>query len=351
MVYLIAFALTMIFSYIYIKYQKKEFYHSKISQKIIKLLLFLLMCFPLWFISAFRYNVGTDYMYTYVKYYNEILQYGYKPYKKEIIFQFMNDILVFFNLGYQWIFILTSSIIVPLTMYFITKYSTNPLYSILFYFVSAFFFNTLNNVRQHIAIAISLIAFYKDKSWKSLLIIAMSGFIHLSSWVMIPIFLISKINLSKKRMLYLTLSLGLISPLASLAVVKILSHTKYNYFEFSKSGFSVLTVIVNFITYALAIYYYDNDDKEYKSLCVLQLLTVFFCFLSMIIQNEEFWMRVIRMTSIFQLCLIPKMLLKEKNKKYKAIVGIGVLAMNFVFTFYTIYLQGGLEVFPYHFCF
>ena len=96
-VYLSAFIFTLFFAYLY----------SKVHNKRIKKFMFLLVIFPFWFISAFRYDVGTDYFNTYVKYY-EHTKLGWKPYRTEPLFQLLNNVLVRLNCNVVWLFIITS---------------------------------------------------------------------------------------------------------------------------------------------------------------------------------------------------------------------------------------------------
>ncbi|MDE7384823.1 MAG: EpsG family protein, partial [Anaeroplasmataceae bacterium] len=130
LVYLFGLCLTLFFSNLYISNYnsgKKTKTFSNYNFK--KVICFLLAIFPFWFITAFRYDVGTDYLYTYVKYF-EHFQKGWRPYSHEPLFQLLNICLVSLNLSYVWLFAISGFIIIACMFYYIFKYSPMPIYSV-----------------------------------------------------------------------------------------------------------------------------------------------------------------------------------------------------------------------------
>lgn len=357
-VYIIGLITTLIFSSSFIKFRashKNSKFSKTIDYKIYSIILFSLAVFPLWFITAFRYDVGTDYFYTYVKYF-EHTSYGWKPYEHEILFQLLNNALVSLNLNYVWLFAISGTLILCFLFYYIFKFSPKPLYSIAIFFCSSFFFNSLNNVRQYIAIAIAIIGFSQKKTLKAFVIILIASLFHLTAIVYIPLYIVMNFlfakPVKKTTMVILSLFCILLSPLICLILKKVIAITPYAYFlDSQESGYSLLMIIVNMIIFIFTLFYYDSKDKTYQKLAFLQLITAFCCVCSIFFQNEEMWMRIIRITSTFQLVLLPKIVLKEKNQIYRFAIGALFIIIYSIYTIYTVYYQGGLEVFPYQFVF
>lgn len=361
MIYLITFIFTITFSFFYVrKFVRNPVGGSDIAvsrkktndsfeRKFKKLFLFVLAVFPIWFITAFRYDVGTDYLLTYVKFFKET-QLGYSPYN-EPLFQFLNVLFVKLNLNYVWLFAVCGAIINIAVFKLIFKRSAYPVLSIALYFCAAIFFNTLNNVRQFLAISIAAFAFFKDRNWKSVLIIAIACLFHFSAVFFLPIWLFSKIRLKRRGFAILTLITLLFTPLFAFGLLKVLANTRYGYFINYSSGFSILTVLINVIIYLFVLFYYDKNDSRYQILANIQVISLFLCLCSVFIQNEEFWMRFIRMTTFFHMLLLPQIVRKEKSKKWRFYIGTFFILMYLGYTVYTVYMCGGLDVIPYKFIF
>ncbi len=357
-VYIIGLLTTLLFSSTFIKFRathKNSKFSKTIDYKIYSIVLFLMAIFPFWFITAFRYDVGTDYFHTYVKYF-EHTSYGWKPYGHEILFQLLNNVLVSMHLNYVWLFAISGTLILSFLFYYIFKYSPKPLYSIAIFFCSSFFFNSLNNVRQYIAIAIAIIGFSQKKTLKAFLIILIASLFHLTAIVYIPLYIIINIlfakPVNKTKMVALSLFCIILVPVICLVLKKVIALTPYAYFLNSEqSGYSLLMILVNIIIFVFTLFYYDSKDQTYQKLAFLQLITTLCCACSVFLQNEEMWMRIIRITSTFQIILLPKIVLKERNQACRFAVGTLFIVVYSVYTLYTVYYQGGLEVFPYQFVF
>ena len=175
-VYLVAFALTILFI------QRATFYYNKISKlkreknltesnaneiiytdkqarndKLRYYILFVLALFPLFFVAAVRYDVGTDFFYTYVPNFYKILN-GEMPYS-ELGFNVLNKFIQLFTSNPQWLFVVTAFIFTFVLLQTIIKYSENVSLSVIVVLLSCIFFVFLNNMRQSIAVVFFLRAF------------------------------------------------------------------------------------------------------------------------------------------------------------------------------------------------
>ncbi len=358
-VYLIAFALCLLTSYAYVSSKEYAQYKNQITVKrkgfcitkeaVLRCAFFALAIFPIWFITAFRYDVGTDYLYTYVNFF-EITQNGGAPYD-EIGFQFLNSLLAHAGLGYVWLFAITGAVNVIASFHLIFKYSEKPLYSIAIYFIAAIFFNTLNNVRQYLAITIGVLALFQNRHWKAVLIILFASLFHFSALLYLAVYVAYKITF--KRLGFVILSVvGLaLVPILNFVLDRVLLGTKYAYFLNYSDGFSFLTLLINGVIYLLSFIFYNNRDKSFRGLANLQLVTLLLCVCSVFMQNEELWSRFIRMTAYTQLLLLPKIANNAKGTFAKTVAIATPVVLYAIYTIYVIYIIGGLEVFPYQFIF
>lgn len=293
-VYITCFLVTMAFSYLFLHY-KQSLKGSKFSKtldyKIYVFIFFLIVIFPLWFITAFRYDVGTDYFNTYVKYF-EHTSLGWMPYKHEPLFQLLNSVLVAFQASYVWLFAISGFIILSLIFYYIFKYSPKPLYSIAVFICSAFFFNSLNNVRQYIAIAIAIVGFSQKNSIKAIIIMLIAMLFHLTAGFYILLYVIIKFILNrsvhKKKFIILSFILLLATPIGCIALKKLILLTPYAYFlETEQAGYSVMIILVNLFIYIFTLFYYDNKDKQFQNLAFIQLITVICCICSIFCKMKK----------------------------------------------------------------
>lgn len=346
MVYIISFLISAIFAQMYAV--------CKSTKYIKKCLLFLLSCFPVFFISAFRYDVGTDYFHTYVPFYLDVVNYGYKPYASEPLFQLLNNLGAALDLHYQFIFIISSLVITIFSYYVMLEKSNNPALSVVVFLFSSIFFSSLNNVRQYMALAIVLYAIVglkKENILKVLCLFMIAFLIHNSTIIILPFYLFSKIKISREQIIIISIILILPSYLFVMAFKQLLSLTKYSYFlDVENGGFSILYILLNITLLVISLFYY-RDNKKYRLFTIMQMMAAFFSVCSIFFKNEEFWMRLIRTFTIMQPIFIPMIIKAESQKQWRYIVCLMTLFIFAGYTIYTIYLNGALEVFPYQFCF
>lgn len=115
--------------------------------------LFTVLCFALITVAALRYDVGTDY-----RQYSEMVDYGDMLDWVEPGYRWIN--LQFFKLQLPGWSILTLFSLVTLSAYFIfiKRYSINPLFSLLLFFLLGYYFISFNAVRQMFAIILVMFA-------------------------------------------------------------------------------------------------------------------------------------------------------------------------------------------------
>ncbi|WP_392340470.1 EpsG family protein [Moritella marina] len=227
--------------------------------------------FFLFFVAAFRYNVGTDYIA-----YHEMYIYKDKMYEhKEIGYRLFVDF--FSNVGFspQFFFFLFSL----LTLFLFYKGYSYIFNNERFYFYLAtllfipfYYFATLNVVRQALAASIFFysIRFILEKSFfKYLICILIASLFHYSAIVCLILYLTSKVKFSnyRKYLLYIVFVLFIIINPISILVDIYVSFKLPLYYHFNSieygvgvSGFGKVMAIILFVFVIFSSNYINKDN-------------------------------------------------------------------------------------------
>ena len=253
-------------------------------------------------------------------------------------------------------FALTSVLINGLVFFVIFKYSKNPIVAILVYFFGAFYFQSMNGIRQFLAMAILLAGYplVLKKSWKNLLgIIILSVFaisMHDISAMVAAFYVVyyllahyakKEICINWKVTLGIVVVLLLAAPLINMLIHNVLSMTRFKSYIDGKFDYGDLQIIpfaVNIIIYAfVCIAYKYKKDKESidmtdKFMITLQSLGI----IALAMTNISFlFLRISYMFTFFQIVSIA--LYWDIIKKYismkKAYTIYIVLALAYVGSF------------------
>lgn len=312
----------------------------------------VLSVLPIWWITAMRYSVGTDYAIPYV--------FNFLAANNEGVFCFsepgmngLNLLLGWLGCNYQAVFITTGTVITVLFPILIYRQSDTPAYSLMIFFASGMFFHSLNNVRQYVAMAIALVAILDRKHpIRSVLLIVIGGLFHYAAFLYLPLYLAIQIKLPKKVYRILTVAALAVSPLLTILAKAVIARTKYAYFlNIETPSVSWLTVLINLFFFALYFYYYDPEDPVLRGAAVFQFVAAVFTVLSVMIPNEELWVRTIRLVSCIPMLFCTVAFRREKRAWLRWGLTIGTAVMLGLYTLYTVVLHGGQGVLPYQYIF
>ncbi|MBQ7360639.1 MAG: EpsG family protein [Lachnospiraceae bacterium] len=346
LIYVIGTALAMLFA----KYamNAKTYPALKNSYRILAFLSFV----PLTVIAALRYNVGTDYDYVYTPFFYSINSGGEKF--NEVGFNIINQITYLISEKPFLMFAVVA--VLTLLFMFLAFYeqSVNVCVSIYIFVVGLFYFNSLNQIRQALAMAIAVYAMkylWKREPIKYFLLILLAISMHTSAVIYIPIYFIYGIRANVKAHIIFILCAIVAQPVLKGAIQFVISKTKYAWYLdsiFGQQGFSIITFA--FILVTLLLLYYcqlagkDTEDKQFDLMLNMFLFGVCFMLYSAIIPQAD---RLTNSMTIITPFIVPKALLriKEKNRR---------LVMFFIFSFFfilkllhDIYWQGWYDVIPY----
>ena len=312
---------------------------------------------PFFVVSAIRFDVGTDYMYRYVPDYYSIYN-GKDVTSLEILFKLFYRICIFFvGNRYQIVFIITSFVINGLIFWVIYKYSKNVYLSILLYFITGYFFQSMNVVRQYVDMAIllaghQLVVEKKYMKWSILCIFAV--FIHTSSLICFLLIFINQIKeINLKVLIGFVISYLLFEKTINGAVAKIIYMTRFGGYYDTKFGgqsISVIQIVTNLVLYLFMWYSYmikkGNDEVEDRDRLFLniQATAIIVTILGNIIM---LFSRMTYYFQIFQLVSIPNFLAAYKNKLNKKIITILIIALFAALFIRSNILNNYNEVLPY----
>lgn len=287
--------------------------------KINKSYLYWGICLILGLVSACRYNVGMDYQ-TYTRIYTDS-----SINVKEIGYQLINNISHFFGFSAQFTIACYSFVTIFLAFKFIQENSKKPFFSVLiFYAFSPFFLQSMNVIRQMLAIFIFAysIKFIQNRDIKKYFFVIILGslFAHQTILCTIPLYFILGREFDKKYMLLFSIIFLCSGPF----VLMILKMTPYSYYltlNASHNGFNIisLTFISEFLL-SCFVYYMIRKEKlaiEYKNMSFLLMI---FCIFLLINYNSIIGKLLERIMWYFlPVLLIAVPFVCEFNKKHEKI--------------------------------
>lgn len=285
---------------------------------------------PFFLISGLRYKVGTDYMFRYVPNYLTILH-GGNVESLEILFKILIKVSILLNSDYATLFILSSAIIIGLFFISIFKNSKNIIISTIIFFVGSFFFESMNLVRQFIAMSILFLSykclFKKEKKICWLMSILVASLIHTMSIVfLITILLDRKIIKFKVLLVLIVMLLLFANPIMDFAakMTSMVNNTniaKYANYIKRDGDLPLSGIIVETIIYMYIYIMYTNllrnkreIERETIFFVNMQSMTLIFTVLNI---NLDLFFRIALFFSMFQILSIPYVYEKNKECEWK----------------------------------
>ena len=351
---------------------------NKAKSKTIKTIVLILAIMPMFFISAIRYDVGTDYDKRYMADYYTLAE-GKNVGNLEIGFKVIDYICLFFTQEPYLLFVVTSLIILAIIFEVIYKKSSNKILSITIFFLCGYFFGTLNLIRHYIAMALVLLGyqFLMDKNQKKAYIgfvicAILAFFMHSSSIVcFIMLFLTQKNICNIKIVLPLSILILILNQNIMTILTPIIKNTRFKVYltgTYAQSELSVLQIVENLLVYVwMSIIYYfqkkKNMEIKKEEITLLNIQGISFLLTVAGVIHSQF-MRIAIYFGIFQILSIPYFFnmmnfddiskkISDKFKKtikaniLKNIIYIAIVVIFICMFTYTNILNNDNEVIPY----
>ena len=327
-------------------------------------ILFLASSLPFIIVSSIRYDVGTDYMVRYFPDYIKIAN-GAKIDNLEPLFYLLIKLCTFITSQPYILFVITSIIIYLLTFKSIEEQTENWILSITIFFAAGFFFQSMNLVRQFVAMALIIYAHkylydITKKKYLWYLCIIIATLIHSISLVYLILVFLKK----KKINIIWIFSITIVTVLLGNVIMKygydffrsidISNIQKYAVYFRQAGDFSWSMFLTEAVLYIFLYFFNKEDDlDERKNLYTnVQGLAVIFIVLSLRI---ELFSRLAGLFTIFQIISIPyffrkndvfNIKLKKKEINLKKICIIGIILLYIIRLIYALW-NGAYEVLPY----
>ncbi|WP_270474900.1 EpsG family protein [Clostridium cochlearium] len=301
----------------------------------------------LFFISALRYEVGLDFI-NYIGTFqlvkmrssiSELLGLG-KITTVEYGYLFLNRAIGLLTNQSQWIFIVTSFIIIYLVFRTVKDYSSIAWMSIYLFSVEAYI-SSFNIMRQYIAVSIVFFSYkyVKKRNFnKFLLSILIASMFHTSALLVLPVYFILNKNLNIKIIVY-SIFIGFIVSIFFDSIISIIQKVFYGkYIESSFGMFSgnINNVIIAFVYFSMAMIFKKNLLKRNNDNNIL--INWSFINLALSIMSMNMWIitRFMSYSSIFNILLIPEIIISIKDKLIRRSMIIVIIIFTLLLYFNTI---------------
>lgn len=314
---------------------------------------FLLSMLPLTFISAIRYDVGSDYLGTYVHGF-EIIKNGFAI--RDGGFGFLSKIVLLFTNDYAGLFIISSFLIGIFVYLAIFEQSENIVFSIILYVITCEYFISMNMVRQSLATAIFLYAikYLQNKNYdKYVILILIATTIHTSAIIYLGLLFYELVARWWKQIFVSCILIFLlsdrISSILQFCVYKVPFLRRYFYWYFNSgynSGeFNLFSFLVQFAVLILLVTIYSIQRNEKLKLYLsLQFMAVIFLLLSKSLPLAQ---RMSCLFSFANIIYIPNSIKMLEKKKNIIFITTSVIIFFFIYMWITIVIRGYNEVLPY----
>ena len=314
-----------------------------------------LAALPPMFVSAVRYNVGTDYVVTYYTGFYRILE-GNKFDKFEYGYYLLCKLIQLFTKNVFWVFAITAIIFVGFTYKAIYELSDNIVISIIMLLLTRNFFISMNVVRQFIAISILTYAIkyiIKKDLKKYIIFILLAMSFHASSIIFLPIYFIGKIKIPPRKLFGLAILDLVIFGVAAGELIRLLQSTKYEKllikYEVCGLNFTIFHIVLNVLILIVAYRNYESrkDDVKYHIFLNIQI----FSFLIAIVLRSIPLMERIYWIFSFPLIVTFPTLLGEGNKQMKRMILILIFLILAVYMLHDIGILNDHHAIPYQWIF
>lgn len=345
MIYITAYIVAMSFSLIGGAFGTKVLKNKKIAM--------FLSFFPIFLITMLREGIGTDY-YSYIDIldglkYDIPALYGWR--KPEPLFVALCKIIIGLGINYQWLFIIVAFIYCYIVVYVIYSISPTPLMSIFLLFGSTIYFASLNELRQHLACALLLLAVKfacEKKTICFLITVFLASLIHTSCFLFIFVYLFNFIRITPKKAIGI-ISLFVVGLNIVVEIIYVLlNNTTYGvYLSRDVESVGIMGVGIQIIILIVVSLLYQ-DNAKYRMLYTTNLVCVALTFLQNVVPL------VYRAKWMFyypSILLLPMAISKIRDTKLRWLSNLMVIVCFTIYSYITIVVNKGHGVYPYNWIF
>ena len=313
-----------------------------------------LACFfsslPLMLISALRYDVGYDYLPTYVSYFQTVKNGMVNDANRlEWLWHLLNSGLAALNADSMWLFAVAAIVFFLCVYADIFRSSPYPGLSVFLLVGMGYLFASYNAVRQMVGCAILMYSLRHVESRKPgrfLLCVAIAGGFHNSCYLFVLVYWLSKVKIKPLGAFVLTAAAALLMAPLSQLFRFLISKTAYQIYLssiFDTGETAYVMLAINFIVLAFASVLY-RDEPRYRIYYNLQIVAVLITLYSgqVVLILRLMW--AFGLPSIVLVALAVERIADSKDRR----IVISVLTlMYFLYATYTVGVQNSNSVLPY----
>lgn len=320
------------------------------ANKVVARCTFVLSIVPLTLVAALRYDVGQDYMYTYVPYFYRVTSH-FEYEKLELLYHWLNKLVHLFSDDYVWVFAICAVIFMVLVYISILRDSPYPELSVFLLVGTTYYFIFLNCMRQLVGVSICLISLVfveKRRFFPFLICMALAAGFHTSCLAFIPFYFLGRVKFGKQSIIVVTVIINIVATGIAGTLNQLIQATVYSGYQTSifntgEQGYIVLAM--NFAVLIFAVVFYKKDDPKYQMYLNLQLIASWIAILT---GKIVLIYRIRWMFGLPSIILLP-MVIKNMPKKEDRIIAYMVIVILYaIYAQYTIGVMNGNNVLPYH---
>lgn len=310
---------------------------------------------PLILVSGFRFNVGTDYS-TYLRLDSYIgsVFFGLNPVHCEPLYLLIIKFAKLFD-NYQIVYFLTGLCFAVFIINFLYYSSEDLVFSILLLLLSGVFSQSLNHMKQMLAVSIVFYAFrflLNKGCLKYIACVLIAAMIHDTALIFLFFVFYDKVRINKKLIFIIFMLVYVFKDHIYSFCYHILSIFNYYSYYFhtryvrdTSTALLLLNVaIFLFMLFCVKAEVKEEDKKRDRLYSLIQYIIVFICIIAL--PNST---RIVFMFIPIQLISIPYYLnrLKPGLEKYKRFFKFGFFIVYLTFFIYTIGICNLGETLPY----
>lgn len=303
---------------------------------------------PLFLIAALRYDVGMDYLYTYVPYFQRV-QVGRVREPLEPLYHLLNQAVARLGGSYVWVFALCAALFLGFLVAQIFRDSPNPVLSMFLVVGTSYYFIFLNGMRQMVgcAIAVYAIRFIHQRRLRPFLCcMALAVGFHTSCLAFLPMYWVARLRIRPRVVVMVTVVILALHKFIGSLLLQIMRQTDYAGYigsQFDKGETGYIILAINVVVTLLAAWQY-RDTPKYRLYFNLQVLSMWIAAFS----GEVALIGRLRwLFGLPSVILLPMALAGIRRKDSRRLVTLGLVACYIVYITITIGLRNGNNVLPY----
>lgn len=320
---------------------------------------------PFFILSAFRdSSIGNDTR-SYLMIFERVKfgQIDLKNTNFEIGYIKLNECIAFLFSNSQSIIIITSIMIYTAYYFFIKKFSASPVFSIFLFLTLGYFGNSVNLIRQQLALSIVFLAWNylrKDKVVVAFILILFASLFHNTALVFLLAIVLKKIKINKISIAIFSI-ITIVGYIAYIPILNLFLRIfpVYNNYIGSiyMNGEVRLASIMNLLVLSLIFIFglvfkpsLDSNQFSYKEWNMMTVYIMISISLTVLSLNFNLIARATDYFSIFSILYIPGIISNLKDKKLKLIIGFLVVVVCLVYFFVIqLYRPEWNVIYPYKF--